>query len=655
MAFSANFFDAYNTEKTNIRKRRKENAEMFEAYKDAKVADGEEVSVEELSNMRSNLAGGDFYFGQALPAEKMMQGLADRTNERVTNTISAEFAQQAEQTQKISKVVDNIVPSLLNIADIDGADGQEKLKARFTAINPKDPAFGNQLYESWKDRLPNMIEVAKDKEVNDFMAKHSNANLFSEVEHLTVGLPSWKVNAIRQGYLSKEKVFDNKNFTDALKSVNVNTKPAEFTRMGTTELDEFAKLYLLRSGVLEKDITPERIAATKAALQPIYNAETRAYSEKQETAFETDVEKDLALLDMISDPTLDNQRMMLDTVNRYRRDNELPEYANINDANFQKLLKSMGTPALSAAKAKYAKMKTTADATAKTIYDAAVTTSQSKFDSILKGMTDSDNKTATTGIAEQLHNSYHIPPSMVSTVLTDILTLVEDDFPSNPTEQAAIIGLMVRRHGLSTSTEAILDYQAAQRKRDAIGIKPNTTVTEYFDMEMKPFLVFIQKPVTQIALLPINKPILTSGAYPNGISVPDIQKKAIQTANDFFDNMIKQIDINEFLLDGDDDDGILVIKKKIEEARTAAIMEINNAKPNAKPTYFSKSGPNYITNNQPLPSGMQPGRYQLQNGQYVYVGPLTQQQQRTKISNGVRYVKNGRGRWIRSSNQNNIP
>ena len=365
-----------------------------------------------------------------------------------------------------------------------------------------------------------------------------------------------------KAFLSKEKVFDNKNFTDALKSVNVNTKPAEFTRMGRTELDEFAKLYLLRSGVLEKDITPERLAAAKAALQPIYNAETRAYSEKQETAFETDVEKDLALLDMISDPTLDNQRMMLDTVNRYRRDNELPEYANINDANFQKLLKSMGTPALSAAKAKYAKMKTTADATAKTIYDAAVTTSQSKFDSILKGMTDSDNKTATTGIAEQLHNSYHIPPSMVSTVLTDILTLVESEFPSNPTEQAAIIGLMVRRHGLSTSTEAILDYQAAQRKRDAIGIKPNTTVTEYFDMEMKPFLVFIQKPVTQIALLPINKPILTSGAYPNGISVPDIQKKAIQTANDFFDNMIKQIDINEFLLDGDDDDGILVLRKK---------------------------------------------------------------------------------------------
>ena len=46
MAFSSNFFDAYNTEKTNIRKRRKENAEMFEAYKDAKVADGEEVSVD---------------------------------------------------------------------------------------------------------------------------------------------------------------------------------------------------------------------------------------------------------------------------------------------------------------------------------------------------------------------------------------------------------------------------------------------------------------------------------------------------------------------------------------------------------------------------------------------------------------------------------
>ena len=129
----------------------------------------------------------------------------------------------------------------------------------------------------------------------------------------------------------------------------------------------------------------------------------------------------------------------------------------------------------------------------------------------------------------------------------------------------------------------------------------------------------------------------------------------IKKINDFFDNMIKQIDINEFLLDGDDKEGLLGITKKIEEARTAAIMEINNAKPNAKPTYFSKSGPNYITNNQPLPSGMQPGRYLLQNGQYVYVGPLTRQQQRTKISNGVRYIKNGRGQWTRSPNQNNIP
>ena len=109
MAFSSNFFDAYNTEKTNIRKRRKENAEMFEAYKDAKVADGEEVSVEELANMRNNLAGGDFYFGQALPAEAMMGELADRTNKRVRNTISDEFAQQAENVTKISSVVEMLV------------------------------------------------------------------------------------------------------------------------------------------------------------------------------------------------------------------------------------------------------------------------------------------------------------------------------------------------------------------------------------------------------------------------------------------------------------------------------------------------------------------------------------------------------------------
>ena len=204
MAFSANYFEQYNTARDNLRKRRKENAEMFEAYKDAKVADGEEVSVEELSNMRNNLAGGDFYFGQALPAESMLGALAERTNKRVTNKISEEFATQAENVEKITKVVTDIVPRLTSIDDYNGAAGQEKIKSIFAAVNPADPQFGNDLYDSWADRLPDMIEQARDDEVNAFMVKNADANMYSQVQHLTTGLPSWKKSGIEQAFKKKE-------------------------------------------------------------------------------------------------------------------------------------------------------------------------------------------------------------------------------------------------------------------------------------------------------------------------------------------------------------------------------------------------------------------------------------------------------------------
>lgn len=618
MAFSANFFDAYNSEKTNIRKRRKENAEMFEAYKDAKVKDGEEVSVEELSNMRSNLAGGDFYFGQSLPAEKMMQGLADRTNERVINTISSQFAAKADESQKISKVVDGIIPSLLSISDADGSEGQEKIKARFTAINPADPDFGNQLYESWKERLPNMIGIAKDKEVNDFMAKNSTANLFSEVEHLTVGLPAWKINSIKQGYLSKEKVFANKNFSDALKNVNTNIKPEEFTRMDkTTFNDQFVKNYLLRNGVLAKDITDDMLAAAKAALEPSYTSERLRYSDVQETAFEDDVQKDAALLLLIGNPSLDNQQLMLDTVNRYRRDNELVEYTGINDPLFVKLRASFGTSALAVADKQYKDGKKSADTTATTLFKAATEQTKTAFAAQFTALKDTPENNTAKSIAEQIHNSYHIPPTRIPTLLKGIIDAVKREAPSNPEEAGAMIGMLVRQYGLSTRETALLDYQRRQYKSDGIGLRPNTTVSEFWATERKPFLVNIDMAVATILTMPQN-----TGQNSVGVKAIDLKKKTIDAIDKFHDNLIKQIEIQKFTLDGDDN--VLNIKKEIEQSRTEAKIEINNVRPNGTPTYFVRSGSNYITSSTlppGTPANIKPNsRYVLTNGNFVLAG-----------------------------------
>ena len=622
MAFSANYFDQYNKSVDNLRKRRKENAEMFEAYKDAKVADGEEVSVEELSNMRNSLAGGDFYFGQALPAESMLSALAERTNKRVTNKISEEFATQAENVEKISKVVTDIVPRLTGIDDYEGAAGQEKIKSIFASVNPADAQFGNELFESWKDRLPKMIEQARDDEVNAFMVKNADANMYSEVQHLTTGLPAWKKTSIEQAFKKKEMVFDNKNFSDALKNVNVNTKPEEFTQMGTGELDNFAKLYLLRNNVLEKDITPDRIAAAKAALQPLFNAETRKYAKQLEDAFNDDVDADKSLLDMMSDPAYDNKQEAFNVINRHRENNDLPAYSGINDPAFKKLYDSFGTIGLRTAVKKWENGKKEAHAAAKTSMEASLASTESMFKTAYDSLKDNDKNKISEGIARNLHASYHIPPQLVPKVIDTLNTLVQDDEPETQAEMNALMMVMADRYGLPTREQALLFYQKKAMKSASLGIKPNTTYEEMVELSLEPLKVNIKKTVAMIAMGARN--VTTTQ---NGSQISAVKKRTIEEIKEYYRKLADRMENERFILDKDQSQAKILAQIKKEEA--SMIEEINNASPNGKPTWLLKLRPGvYVTNptSSTHPNNIQHGTYTYDKdeNEYVYSGPLPQ-------------------------------
>ena len=634
MAFSANYFDQYNKSVDNLRKRRKENAEMFEAYKDAKVADGEEVSVEELSNMRNNLAGGDFYFGQALPAESMLGALAERTNKRVTNKISEEFATQAENVEKISKVVTDIVPRLTSIDDYNGAAGKEKIKSIFAAVNPADPQFGNDLYDSWADRLPDMIEQARDDEVNAFMVKNADANMYSEVQHLTTGLPSWKKSGIEQAFKKKEMVFDNKNFSDALKNVNVNTKPEEFTQMGTAELDNFAKLYLLRNGVLEKDITPDRIAAAKAALLPLFNAETRRYSKELEDAFNDDVATDKALMDMMSDPAYDNKQEAFNVINRHRENNDLKPYPSINDPEFKKLYDSFATTGLRAAVIKWEAGKKEAHAAAKTSLEASLASTEAMFKTAYDSLKDNDKNKISEGIARNLHASYHIPPQLVAQVIDTLNTLVEDDEPETQAEMNAMMMLMADRYSLPTREQALLFYQKKAMASASLGIKPNTTYEEMVELSLEPLKANIKKTVAMIAMGARN--VTTTQ---NGSQISAVKKKAIEEIKEYYRKLADRMENERFVLDRDQSQTKLLERIKKEEA--TMISQISMASPNGKPTWLLKLRPGvYVTNptSSTHPNNIQHGTYAYvkSSNSYVYQGPLPQ----PKSSRGSRSRSN---------------
>lgn len=619
MAFSSNFFDAYNTEKTNIRKRRKENAEMFEAYKDAKVADGEEVSVEELANMRNNLAGGDFYFGQALPAEAMMSELADRTNKRVRNTISDEFAQQAENVTKISSVVESIVPQLVSIDDYEGAAGQEKIKSIFANINPNDAGLGNQLYDSWKDRLPKMIEQGRDKEVNAFMLKNQTANRFEEVQHLTTGLPAWKTEAIKQAFLSKEKVFDNKNFNDALANVSLKTTPAEFTRMDKTDLDKFAQSYLLRSGVLLQDITPERLMAAKAALQPLYDAETRRYSEAQVDKFEAAVKADVALMGILADPAYDNDEIALSTINRHRTDAGLKEFTSVNDKEFVKLKNSYSGTALQIAIGKWETGNKEANKVATAAHDNAKAKTETLFATAMENLEDTDVNRVKQEIAKTLHQTYHIPPGKVGEVIDYISAQVSDNTPDTQQDKNALMMLIAAKFGFPTQGQSLAMYQNTARKNAGLGLKPNTTVQDMINIILKPLDVQVTQTIAMVTL-----GARDSDLAQNGSTVEDVKKKAIKEVEAYYKKLAVKIQLEKNTLDNDA--SVQAELQNLIKKRDSTIEEISNAVPNGKPSYLIKLRPGVFIVAQnpgvPLPSGVNAGdtyEYDSVNNKYQKV------------------------------------
>ena len=106
----SNFFDAYNTEIGNLRRRRKENADAFNAFVELKKQNGEKVTAEELESYKRNISNGDFYFAQGLPNSQMLSETARRLSESAVHTRQTEQAALAStQASTRGRNIQNLV------------------------------------------------------------------------------------------------------------------------------------------------------------------------------------------------------------------------------------------------------------------------------------------------------------------------------------------------------------------------------------------------------------------------------------------------------------------------------------------------------------------------------------------------------------------
>lgn len=165
----SNFFNAYNDQVDNLRRRRGENVEAFNSFVKMRTELGETASVTDMEKMRNSLAGGEGYFMNALPTGTMLQ----ETNKRLIENQADERTKEAGRSinnrtsslgnfQTELEIAKSITSSLVDV-DLKEKDGLAKVKAAFTSAGQE------KLFEQFEGLIPNIHESSRLSAVQNYI------------------------------------------------------------------------------------------------------------------------------------------------------------------------------------------------------------------------------------------------------------------------------------------------------------------------------------------------------------------------------------------------------------------------------------------------------------------------------------------------------
>lgn len=165
----SNFFDAYNTEIGNLRRRRKENADAFNAFVELKKQNGEKVTAEELESYKRNISNGDFYFAQGLPNSQMLSETARRLSESAVHTRQTEQATLAStQASTRGRNIQNLIQENEFATQLVGQTlglSEEERAARLPQIFESNGLN----FDDYSARAPGMLTNAQIAATQSFM------------------------------------------------------------------------------------------------------------------------------------------------------------------------------------------------------------------------------------------------------------------------------------------------------------------------------------------------------------------------------------------------------------------------------------------------------------------------------------------------------
>ena len=98
---SSAFQKSLRREEDRIDKKRKENREAFEKYREMRIKNGDQVTAQDFQDYRMSLAGGDNFMLQSMGPGHMLEDMAKRTNEQSLLTRTKEDADFAESQKDV--------------------------------------------------------------------------------------------------------------------------------------------------------------------------------------------------------------------------------------------------------------------------------------------------------------------------------------------------------------------------------------------------------------------------------------------------------------------------------------------------------------------------------------------------------------------------
>lgn len=216
MRLESGFFKAYNEEIDNLRRRRGENAQAFQAFVDLKQERGERVTVEELERMRAGLANGDMYFGAVLPQGAELNEIKRRTDAAAAAKVASEYTTVLANRNTELAQVNNLVGQFVD-QDITTEEGRATLRSQFERMGMLN------LFERYSPMLGSMQQNARFQQLQNAKDTIGFDNIRSE-EELGIQiatLPSWMREPLRVQWGQADQVRVRASHQTAITQLNL--------------------------------------------------------------------------------------------------------------------------------------------------------------------------------------------------------------------------------------------------------------------------------------------------------------------------------------------------------------------------------------------------------------------------------------------------